>query len=389
VEFEGIVAADVLSCDAFLLFESDKNTKMAASKIIVITGANAGLGYHCAQQLAKSDSVSTIILACRNTTAAKKAAEEIRASAALNLGLKNIVVLEEPCDLSDLKSTRAYCVALNKWLNGRKIATLVNNAGIGGSTQCSRNAEGHEKIFATNHLGHFLLTILLLPSVTDRIINVSSEVHDPAKKTSLPDPEIGYPSSTEEYNSRLLAGHSLEGESESVSEQRRYSRSKLCNIFFTNELAFRLSGDIPTTLEESVAAKALVLPQRAICKLPDAKKIRCLSFNPGLMLDSNFATSAQGPILGAIAYFLTPVLRLTPVGPLIRTAPLSGGRLAKLSLGEIGGGTTASYYYDESAVPSSAFSRSSIVVTKLQKELWDLSIVWAGVTAEDLAAAAL
>jgi NAD(P)-dependent dehydrogenase (short-subunit alcohol dehydrogenase family) len=128
------------------------------------------------------------------------------------------------------------------------LSALVNNAGIGGSSKYSKNAQGHEMTFATNHLGHFLLTILLLPSITGCIINVSSEVHDPATKTYAPDPEIGYPKNTEEYNIKLLGGEPLEGENDAVSGQRRYSRSKFCNVLFTNELAFRLSGDIPSPL---------------------------------------------------------------------------------------------------------------------------------------------
>jgi NAD(P)-dependent dehydrogenase (short-subunit alcohol dehydrogenase family) len=223
-----------------------KLNRIMASKIVVITGSTAGLGYHCAQFLAKSSSVTCIILACRNTVAASKAADEIRAANTSNSEPKSIVVLPEPCDLSDLKSVRAYSIALKLWLAGREISALVNNAGIGGRLKYSKNAAGHEMTFATNHLGHFLLTILLLPSITECIINVSSEVHDPATKTYAPDPEIGYPKNTEEYNIKLLGGEPLEGENDAVSGQRRYSRSKFCNVLFTNELAFRLSGDIPS-----------------------------------------------------------------------------------------------------------------------------------------------
>ena len=383
-----------------------------ATKIVVITGSTAGLGYHCAQFLAKSSSVTCVILACRNTIAANKAADEIRAASTSNSEPKNIIVLPEPCDLSDLKSVRAYSIALKVWLAGRQISALVNNAGIGGTLKHSKNAEGHEMIFATNHLGHFLLTILLLPSITDCIINVSSEVHDPSTKTYAPDPEIGYPRNNEEYNIKLLAGEPLEGENDATSGQRRYSRSKLCNVLFTNELAFRLSGNVPSTLDESVRTAALLLPQKASCNLPNAKNIRCLSYNPGLMLDTSFASSSLGAAIGWIVYILVPVLRFTPLGHLMRTAPLSGGRLGRLALGEIGvdkgeregeadkegrekegreeGRAVApAYYSDESSVPSSAFSRSLIAVTKHQKDLWDLTVIWAGVSRTDLDLAGL
>ena len=60
----------------------------------------------------------------------------------------------------------------------------------------------------SNHLGHFLLTILLLPVLTDngRVVNVSSEVHDPANKAPLPDAGLFWPETAEEYDSRLAGG---------------------------------------------------------------------------------------------------------------------------------------------------------------------------------------
>ena len=265
-----------------------------ATKIVVVTGSNAGLGYHCVQALANSATVNTIVMACRNTTEANKAADAIAAASSIGFKRDNIVVLPEACDLSDLKSVRVYSESLLKWLAGRKIAALVNNAGIGGGSVHFKNAVGHDKIFSTNHLGHFLLSVLMLPSISERIVNVSSEVHDPKTKTGVPDPEIGYPSSNEEYNIRLLAGEKINGESDLVSGQRRYSRSKLCNVFFTNEMAFRLSGEVPKGLDESTIAATLELPHRSSCTLPSASKIRCVAYNPGLMLDSRFMTSSMG-----------------------------------------------------------------------------------------------
>lgn len=362
-----------------------------ATKIVVVTGSNAGLGYHCVQSLANSASVNTIVMACRNTTEANKAANAIAAASSIGFKRDNIVVLPEACDLSDLKSVRTYSESLLKWLAGRKITALINNAGIGGSPVHSKNAVGHEKTFATNHLGHFLLSLLMLPSISERIVNVSSEVHDPKTGTGAPDPEIGYPSSREEYNTRMLAGERINGENDLVSGQRRYSRSKLCNIFFTNELAFRLSGDVPKNLDESTIAATLLLPHRSSCTLSSAKRIRCVAYNPGLMLDSKFVTSSMGSILGWVVYLLSPVIRLTSLGSLMRSTPVSGERLCRLALGEIASdgsaeAVTAAYYSDESRIPSSTFSLTKVAATKFQAELWDCSVEWAGVTEKDLIA---
>jgi hypothetical protein len=180
-----------------------------------------------------------------------------------------------------------------------------------------------------------------------------------------------------------------------------YSSLSLPSSLFP-PISYFITGAVPLTLEESVKTAALLLPQKAICTLPNAKKIKCFSYNPGLMLDTSFASSSLGAVIGWIVYILVPVLRFTPLGPLMRTAPLSGSRLGRLAVGEIGGGGelqgggggqggggVAAYYCDESEVPSSAFSRSLEAVTKLQKELWDLSILWAGVTKEDLSQAGL
>lgn len=77
---------------------------------------------------------------------------------------------------------------------GQLIRLIINNAGVGGSPTLSFSPQGFESIFATNHLGHFLLTILLLPASTAtgsaslRIINVSSEVRGLSAPGSIATP---------------------------------------------------------------------------------------------------------------------------------------------------------------------------------------------------------
>ena len=143
----------------------------AADRTIVVTGCTAGLGLHCVTSLAADPSVGTIIFACRNKVAAETTATSIISKTKCAPG--KIVVLSEACDLQDNASVRRFATAVHSYLNGRKIYALVNNAGIGGSATWSKNAEGHDSIFVSNHLGHFLLTVLLLPVITDRVVNVS------------------------------------------------------------------------------------------------------------------------------------------------------------------------------------------------------------------------
>ena len=351
--------------------------------IILVTGSNAGLGFHCVEALAKMPEIGTIILACRNTTAANTAAASIVNKC--KCAPERLVVLPEPCNLSELESVRQYAAAVKKYLNGRSLTTLVNNAGIGGSSTWSKNSAGSDMIFATNHLGHYLLTLLLLPTITDRIVNVSSEVHDPETKTPLPDPGIDWPKNEAEYQSLLLRGEPLPVYG-SKNGQLRYSRSKLCNVFFTNELALRTTGAIPITVEPSVAAAATTLPQKSSCKLSNAKQVKCVAFNPGLMLDTDFVKNIMGGIIGAFAWFLLPVLRMTSVEHVLRSGPLSGGRLARIATGKILSDSTAAFVSDETPHPSSEFSRS-MEGLKYQRELWEHSAKWAEMTSAEMQAA--
>lgn len=148
--------------------------------VIVVTGCTAGLGFHCASSLAtkyqKSSAIVKIVFACRNVSAARSAADKI--SKSTGYSRENIIVLDEGCDLSEMKQVRIFAAALKKWLalENETIKILINNAGVGGSPDFRKTSENHDAIFATNHLGHFLLTLLLLPYITERIVNVSSEV---------------------------------------------------------------------------------------------------------------------------------------------------------------------------------------------------------------------
>jgi len=338
--------------------------------------------------MATEGSVQYIILACRDVAAANKAADTISSETGYNR--HNLVVLEAGCDLSEMQSVREYARAVKKYLDIRRdaISVLINNAGIGGSSVLAHNSQGYDKIFATNHLGHFLLTLLLLPRMAKggRVINVSSEVHDPANKTPLPDPSQHWPSDPKDYHRLIAKGEAIPGENDRQSGSRRYSRSKLLNVMFTYELARRLARSVPngTGPETKLAIEAL--SNGATNNLPTAKSIQIIAMNPGLMLDTGFFSNVVGKTLATTVWFATPVLRLTHMGNFLRSGPRSGEDLAALAVSKDFDGITATYFDGAKVKQSSEFSRDLDAV-KRQQELWEHSILWAKVTKEELQAA--
>lgn len=364
-----------------------RHAKLAApSSVFVVTGATNGLGLVCARRLAASGRVGSVVLACRNVAAARALARTPEEAA-------RFVVLDAPCDLASLASVRAYAAALRAWLGPRQVAALVNNAGVGGSSPRTTTADGFETIFQSNHLGHFLLTVLLLPALAPgaRVVNVSSEVHDArANKVPLPDPgERFFPASDAEWLAVAARGDAVGGEGEATSGSRRYTRSKLLNVMFTHELARRLSGAPPRAAPPAVAAAQAAVSGARSCALPAAASVTVVAMNPGLMLDSKFLTGVAGSAVGVIAWLLSPVIRFFV--PYMRTMGESGAVLADIAEGRAGGAegaaATAAYFDGAALKPSSYFSRSELAATRLQQDLWRLSCEWARVTPEELAAA--
>lgn len=254
-------------------------------------------------------------------------------------------------------------------------------------------ADGYEAIFESNHLGHFLLTILLLPHLAKnaRVVSVSSEVHDPATKTGMADPGKGFPASGDasSWENLIAKGDPFPGDSDRVNGGRRYSRSKLLNVLFANQLARVLSGAVPFGVDESVAKASLQAASNHSCGLADASTISSVAMNPGLMLETGFFTGVGGKFLGTIAWMLMPILRWTPVGHLMRDSSHSGQDLARLAVDPKFAGITASYFDGNEKKPSSEFSRELESVTSRQVELWERSLAWAKVTDEERKAAKL
>jgi alcohol dehydrogenase (NADP+) len=291
------------------------------------------------------------VLAVRNVAAARLIAA----------GNPRFVVLDAPLDLSELGSVRAYVAALTAWLGPRRIASLVLNAGIGGSLPIVLNSSGYEKIWATNHLGHFLLTILLAPtlSVSARVIVVASEVHDPALGAGpFPDPSASWPTSADAYDAAFPRG----GATDALAGNRRYCRSKLLNVLFAQELAARAPG------------------------------LAVASFNPGLMLDTAFVRGIAGAFIGALAWAAQPLLRCTRFASILREAPRSGAALAQLAAPPPEDVSLRGAYFSTTAdgkpliVPASAFARSPSGAAA-GRDIWRHSERWSGLSAAEIDAA--
>lgn len=170
-----------------------------SGKSFVVTGANSGLGRETASMLAGAG--AHVVLAVRDVDKGTQAAGRMPGSTEVR-----------ELDLSDLASVRAFAEGWD-----RPLAGLVNNAGIMMVAE-GRTADGFERQLGTNHLGHFALTNLLLPQITDRVVSVSSALH---RGPAL------------DFDNLDLQG--------CYDPSRAYQQSKLANLLFTAELQRRLS----------------------------------------------------------------------------------------------------------------------------------------------------
>jgi len=167
----------------------------------VVTGANSGIGRVTALALARAG--ATVTLAVRDTTKGEAAAATMTGD-----------VTVRQLDLADLGSVRSFAGSTHG-----PVDLLVDNAGIMATPE-QRTADGFELQVGTNHLGHFALTNLLLPQITDRVVVVSSDLHRNGK-IDLDD---------------------LNWHRRSYKPWAAYSQSKLANLLFVLELQRRLTG---------------------------------------------------------------------------------------------------------------------------------------------------
>ncbi|KAG5846837.1 hypothetical protein ANANG_G00119220 [Anguilla anguilla] len=143
---------------------------MMRGKTIVVTGANSGIEKAAAAELLKLQ--ARVTMACREQKKEEDAAREIRQEAGPSQG----EVVVKHLDLASLKSVHSFCEEILQ--EELRLDVLIKNAGV---FQCTQTDEGFEMQFGVNHLGHFLLTTLLLDLLTksapSRIVVVTSKLY--------------------------------------------------------------------------------------------------------------------------------------------------------------------------------------------------------------------
>jgi NAD(P)-dependent dehydrogenase (short-subunit alcohol dehydrogenase family) len=216
---------------------------LTAQRTVIVTGGNTGLGYHCAKSLAASDQGWHIIIASRDQTKASAAVRNL-----INeTSHRHIEALQ--LDLASLVSVRAFAATVAQH-PAPPLGAIVCNAGISIAGGLTYTTDGFETTFGVNHLGHFLLINLLLRQITTpaRIVLVSSGTHDPDTLDGRFNPPLY-------YNAVHLARPEESGRPP-LPGIRRYSTSKLCNIFCAYELNRRLIAEGHSTAEHPITVNA-------------------------------------------------------------------------------------------------------------------------------------
>ena len=241
-------------------------------KVVLITGANTGIGLVTARELCQRG--AQVFIACRSAATGEAALATIRAAVP---GAQVTLLSLDLGEFASVRSCAEKFLAFNLPLH-----VLINNAGLAGGKGLTKS--GFELAFGTNHLGHFLLTHLLLDCVkataakdgAARIVTVASRAH---------------------YRVKPVAGGidwvALQQPSKTLTGFAEYGVSKLANVLFSAELSRRLAGTGVTTyaLHPGVVAsdvwRAVPWPFQSLIKL------RMITVEEGALTSLFCATSAQ------------------------------------------------------------------------------------------------
>jgi len=209
-----------------------------SGRVVVVTGASSGIGAATARALAAAG--AKVTLAVRDRAKGERVALTMPGDTEVR-----------PLDLESLVSIRAFAAA---WTGD--IDILINNAGIM-LVAAARTSDGFERQIGTNHLGHFALTNLLLPHITNRVVTVSSNAHARGR----------------------LDLDDLNWQTRPYRTSQAYSDSKLANLLFTFELQRRLSAS--------------------------GSSVRALAVHPGMVRTNLFGhRPVQAAIIGFVGRFL-------------------------------------------------------------------------------------
>ena len=179
-----------------------------SGKIAVVTGANTGLGFKSALELARKNAL--VIIACRSEEKGKEASLEIKKQVS-NAKLDVIAL-----DLTNIESIRSFAKTFHE--RYKKLDILMNNAGVVNLEKLQRLENGHEMHMATNHLGHFALTALLSKALVNtphaRVVTLTSGA----------------------YKVGVINYDDIKWQKREYSRVKAYGDSKLANLLFTYEL---------------------------------------------------------------------------------------------------------------------------------------------------------
>jgi len=192
------------------------NIPSQAGRRAVITGANSGIGFEAALALATKG--AELILPARTQAKADDAAARILEQ------VPNARLHPEILDLAVMDSVHAFAGRVKKQFPGQSLDLLINNAGVMALPRREVTGDGFERQFATNYLGPFLLTMLLLPSIKpvagSRVVTVSSSASNQGK----------------------IEFDNLQSERVYKPMFQAYAQSKLADLIFSLELQRRLKA---------------------------------------------------------------------------------------------------------------------------------------------------
>ncbi len=299
-----------------------------SEKTFIVTGANTGLGYYCAKNIAFESKSCHVILACRDEKKGQAAVKQM-----INeTGNSNITFLH--LELSSFASVREF---VTKFIDKKypPLKGIVCNAGISGEDEVTYTKDGIETTFQVNCLSHFLLIHLLLQLLNPpaRIIMVSSELHrnDGPMKSFWPN----------YTNAHELAFPEKDKADQKGSGSIRYSTSKLCMVMYTHKFKDWLAEN-------------------------DINGVSINAFNPGLMPDTSLGGLNKKLFRKLFLKYILPLF----VGNAISTPQKSGKLLANLINAKKFEGKSGKYFDRENEIEPSKESFDKIKII----DLWNTSI---------------
>jgi NAD(P)-dependent dehydrogenase (short-subunit alcohol dehydrogenase family) len=309
---------------------------------VLVTGGNSGIGLECARALARAG--RHVLIASRDRTASAAAVARIVAESGAG------AASETGLDLGSLADVRRF--AADAEARDLPLRALVCNAGLQVHRGPRRSADGFELTFAVNHLGHFLLTNLLLRRLLahapSRVVVVASGVHDPKLRSGMPKPAVA------DVPTLAATGGPRP---DAFDGRLAYVNSKLCNLWFAYELGRRLAAAGLSTENRPLSVNA---------------------FEPGLVPGSGLARDYPRPLRLVWDRVLPGVARaLTSVVPSINPADKAGAAMAGVVLDPALERASGKYFPSHTRWKEAPSSDASYDVDRA-RVLWDESVRLAG-----------